>query len=71
MRLKEIVLLVALLSIAPFAIAGYGSESPRLEKLYGTFISPCCWRENLNIARFPSSQGITRADRNHGAVGPF
>jgi cytochrome c-type biogenesis protein CcmH/NrfF len=49
MRLKEIVLLAALLSIAPFAIAGYGSENPRLEKLYGTFISPCCWRENLTV----------------------
>jgi cytochrome c-type biogenesis protein CcmH/NrfF len=32
---------------APSAQAGYGQGDPRLEKLYTTFIAPCCWRDNL------------------------
>ena len=35
--------------IAQLAHAGYGAGNPRLEKLYATFISPCCWRENLTV----------------------
>jgi cytochrome c-type biogenesis protein CcmH/NrfF len=27
--------------------AGYGAGNPRLEKLYASYLSPCCWRENL------------------------
>jgi cytochrome c-type biogenesis protein CcmH len=37
------------LSVTPVAQAQYHSEDPRLEKLYTTFISPCCWRENLTV----------------------
>ena len=27
--------------------ASYGQGNPRLEKLYATFMSPCCWEQNL------------------------
>lgn len=37
------------LTLAPFAQARYGQEDPRLDRLFGTFISPCCWRENLTV----------------------
>ena len=37
------------LSLVPSAWAAYGSEDRRLEKLYSSFISPCCWRENLTV----------------------
>lgn len=30
-------------------LAGFGAGNPRLEKLYGHFIAPCCWRENLTL----------------------
>jgi cytochrome c-type biogenesis protein CcmH len=33
--------------VAPLAKAGYGAGDARLEKLYSTFMAPCCWRENL------------------------
>lgn len=39
----------ALLAFAPLANARYGHEDPRLEHLFSTFISPCCWRENLTV----------------------
>ena len=39
---------LALFSLAPaHAGYGYGQGDPRLEKLYTTFIAPCCWRDNL------------------------
>ena len=40
---------LALFALVPAAQAGYGSEDPRLEELYGTFVPPCCWRDNLTI----------------------
>ena len=39
----------ALLALAPLAHARFGDEDPRLERLFSTFISPCCWRENLTV----------------------
>lgn len=39
----------ALFALAPLANAGFGNENPRLERLFSTFISPCCWRENLTV----------------------
>lgn len=43
------VLAFALLARAPLAHARFGNEDPRLERLFSTFISPCCWRENLTV----------------------
>ena len=40
---------VIFLAIAPLALGRYGGENPRLERLFSTFISPCCWRENLTV----------------------
>lgn len=34
-------------------LATYGQEDPRLEKLYGTFMSPCCWQQNLTVHDSP------------------
>jgi len=37
------------------AHASYGDGSPRLEKLYASYISPCCWRENLMAHNSPEA----------------
>jgi cytochrome c-type biogenesis protein CcmH/NrfF len=39
----------AFLALAPSAHARFGDEDPRLERLFSTFISPFCWRENLTV----------------------
>ena len=43
------------------AIAGYGSGDPRLEKLYATYTSPCCWRDDLTIHQSGTADKL-RAD---------
>lgn len=35
------------LALLPPTHAGYGQGDARLEKLYATFLAPCCWRDNL------------------------
>lgn len=45
-------LILFLLAAAPVH-ASYGDGSPRLTKLYQSFISPCCWRENLSLHESP------------------
>ncbi len=37
------------------ARAGYGEGDPRLERLYASYISPCCWRENLGAHNSPDA----------------
>jgi len=49
MKARSLVLLPLFLVLAQLAQAGYGAGNPRLERLYATFISPCCWRENLTV----------------------
>ena len=51
MTLKSTLLAAALLltTFTSLALAGYGSEDPRLESLYSQFVGPCCWRDNLTI----------------------
>lgn len=45
----QVAMAFALLTLAPLAHARFGKEDPRLERLFSTFISPCCWRENLTV----------------------
>jgi len=49
MKIHAVMLAVAMLALVPRLHAGYGSGDPRLEKLYGEFIAPCCWSENLTV----------------------
>lgn len=42
-------LAIILVAAAPVARAQYHVEDPRLQKLFSTFIAPCCWRENLTL----------------------
>lgn len=47
-----------LLLVTPLVRAGYGEGDPRLEKLFATFISPCCWRENLTAHQSPEANRL-------------
>ncbi len=39
-----------------FLLLAPGAESSaRVERLYGTFMAPCCWRENLNQHQSPKA----------------
>ncbi len=62
---NRIYLTAVLLGImaTPALQAGYGSGDARREKLYATFIAPCCWRENLTMHDSPAADLLrTRID---------
>lgn len=58
MKQRRWIPVLFLLSVAPCSWAGFGAEDPRLERLYGTFISPCCWRENLTTHDSPMANHL-------------
>lgn len=43
-----IFVMATLMVVQPLA-AKHGQEDPRLEKLYGAFMSPCCWQQSLSV----------------------
>ena len=45
-HIRHAIFLFALIVFAPLASGGE-ADAPRLEKLYATFIAPCCWSKNL------------------------
>ncbi len=49
--MKRTLIAAALLviALAPASNAGYGSGDDRLETLYATFVSPCCWHDPLTV----------------------
>jgi cytochrome c-type biogenesis protein CcmH/NrfF len=49
--------LVAFLFL-PSAQASYGQGDPRLEKLYTSFMAPCCWRDNLAEHSSPEAESL-------------
>lgn len=52
-------LLICLSMVLPTALwANRAEGDPRLEKLYGMFIAPCCWRENLLIHSSPMADDL-------------
>ena len=52
-RLSATNALMLFLLVAAPAHASHGDGSPRLTRLYQSFISPCCWRENLSLHESP------------------
>jgi cytochrome c-type biogenesis protein CcmH len=49
--------------VAPVLSGSYGAGDARKEKLYSTFIAPCCWRENLAVHDSPTAGQLrTRID---------
>jgi cytochrome c-type biogenesis protein CcmH/NrfF len=51
-------LILFLFLAVPSALASYGEGNGRLEKLYASFISPCCWRENLMAHHSPAADQL-------------
>jgi cytochrome c-type biogenesis protein CcmH len=46
--------LIALVLLSPLVlVASRANGDPRLEKLYGQFIAPCCWAETLLVHSSP------------------
>jgi cytochrome c-type biogenesis protein CcmH len=50
--------LVLFFLIAGPASASYGEGSSRLQKLYASYIAPCCWRENLMAHHSPAADQL-------------
>jgi cytochrome c-type biogenesis protein CcmH len=55
MRRRDLYLL---LGTALPAAANLAHNDPRLEKLYSTYIAPCCWRENLMVHHSPKADEL-------------
>ncbi len=55
MRRRDLYLL---LGTALPAMANLANGDPRLEKLYATYIAPCCWRENLMVHHSPKADEL-------------
>ncbi len=55
MRRRDLYLL---LGTALPALANLANDDPRLEKLYSTYIAPCCWRENLMVHHSPKADEL-------------
>jgi cytochrome c-type biogenesis protein CcmH len=55
MRRRDLYLL---LGTALPAAANMANDDPRLEKLYSTYIAPCCWRENLMVHHSPKADEL-------------
>ncbi|MDH4036241.1 MAG: cytochrome c-type biogenesis protein CcmH [Candidatus Krumholzibacteria bacterium] len=49
MKRTSLAAALLLITLTSVALAGYGSEDPRLQELYASFVGPCCWRDNLTI----------------------
>ncbi len=53
------VFVVAMVAVvAPLLQGGYGAGDARKEKLYQTFIAPCCWQENLEEHHSPAAEQL-------------
>jgi len=51
-------LATVLVVTASQVFASYGKDNPRLQKLYSTFMSPCCWQQNLTLHDSPIAQHL-------------
>jgi cytochrome c-type biogenesis protein CcmH len=50
---------VVLLLLAAVPLLGsYGKGNARLERLYSTFMSPCCWQQNLTLHDSPIAREL-------------
>ncbi len=62
--LPYLALVLCAAAAVPVLHAGYGAGDARREKLYSTFIAPCCWRENLTVHDSQAAEDLrTRIDR--------
>jgi cytochrome c-type biogenesis protein CcmH len=53
------VLVAALFAVAaPLVQGSYGAGDARKEKLYQSFIAPCCWQENLAEHHSPTAEQL-------------
>lgn len=51
------------------ARADLAESDPRLERLFGMFIAPCCWRENLRVHHSPAADDLRAEIRGYIAAG--
>ena len=59
--MKRFRLAIILVLTASPLFATYGKDNPRLQKLYSTFMSPCCWQQNLTLHDSPIAQQLREA----------
>lgn len=58
MRIPVCFVLLLLSITTPLVQGGYGAGDARKEKLYRTFIAPCCWQENLAEHHSPAAEQL-------------
>ena len=47
-----------LLGLAPALWANPANGDPRLEKLFSSYMAPCCWQENLTLHHSPKADEL-------------
>ncbi|MEZ5404173.1 MAG: cytochrome c-type biogenesis protein CcmH [Bryobacteraceae bacterium] len=58
MRRRGVSVLLFVLATAGSLWADLANGDPRKEVLFGSFISPCCWRENLLVHHSPKADEL-------------
>jgi len=58
MHRRGVFALPLLLAVRASLRADAANGDPRKEKLFGMFIAPCCWRENLRVHHSPKADEL-------------
>lgn len=57
------------LAYAALVWADAANGDPRLEKLFGSYMAPCCWRQNLLVHQSPKADELRAQIRRAVAAG--
>lgn len=66
---RSLMLLTLLGPLGTSLLANAANGNPRLERLFQTFIAPCCWRENLLAHQSPLADELRAGIRADVAQG--
>jgi cytochrome c-type biogenesis protein CcmH len=66
---RAFLLSASLLASTYQLLANAANGDPRLERLFSSFIAPCCWRENLLVHSSPKADELRAEIRQQIAAG--
>jgi cytochrome c-type biogenesis protein CcmH/NrfF len=69
MKRREWLRVLPALGLAAVARGDMAGNDPRLRQLFGKFIAPCCWRENLLVHHSPKADELRAEIRRWVAAG--
>lgn len=66
---RTFLLAAPVIASTPKLQANAANGDPRLERIFSTFIAPCCWRENLLVHSSPKADELRAEIRQQIAAG--